>query len=130
MEFTEARAIVKTLAQGIDPVTGEVFPENSPYNHPLIIRALFEIHDACLRDRRGARTQEERRQENVACGRPPNAGLRWSDDDRQRVASEFEAGTSIAELARSLERSEFAIQSELVRQGLLESTGEAPARHG
>ena len=34
METTEARVIVKTLAQGIDPTTGEVFPQNSPYNDP------------------------------------------------------------------------------------------------
>ena len=33
--------ILQALAIGTDPVTGEVFPADSPYNQPEIIRALF-----------------------------------------------------------------------------------------
>ena len=46
MDISEARAIIKTLAKGVDPFTGEVFAEDSPYNHPQVIRALFAAHDA------------------------------------------------------------------------------------
>ena len=45
MDIFEARSIVKSLAKGVNPVTGEVFGDESPYNHPHIIRALFVVHD-------------------------------------------------------------------------------------
>ena len=45
MEIREAQSIVKNLAEGVDPNTGEVFAPDSPYNEPRIIRALFTVHD-------------------------------------------------------------------------------------
>jgi hypothetical protein len=62
---------------------------------------------------------EERRRENIDRGRPRNAGLPWTDDDRSLVASAFHDGKTIEELASNLERSRAAIQAELVRQGLM-----------
>ena len=41
MEQDRALSILKTLADGVDPVTGEQFSADSPYQHPDIIRALF-----------------------------------------------------------------------------------------
>ncbi len=38
MELNESRNIVKTLAQGVHPTTGEVFTPESPYNDPMVIR--------------------------------------------------------------------------------------------
>ncbi|WP_298768357.1 hypothetical protein [uncultured Shewanella sp.] len=35
--------IIEALANGIDPLTGEVLPNESPYNHPDTIRALFAV---------------------------------------------------------------------------------------
>lgn len=46
MELAAARNIIDTLAQGIHPVSGEVMPEDSPYNAPPIIRALFAVSQA------------------------------------------------------------------------------------
>jgi hypothetical protein len=46
MELTAARQIIDTLAQGIHPVTGDVMPEDSPYNAPPIIRAMFAVTQA------------------------------------------------------------------------------------
>jgi hypothetical protein len=119
MELSEARPIVLTLAQGVDPITGEVFAADSPYNHPSIIRALFAVHDHARRTG-GALGPDERRQRNLDQGRPRNTGLPWSEEDRARVASGFEHGEAVETLATELERTRSAIQSELVRQGLLE----------
>ena len=41
MDKSEGIKILKQLADGIDPYTGEVFPEDSPYQHPRTARALF-----------------------------------------------------------------------------------------
>jgi hypothetical protein len=119
MELKEARTIVKTLAQGVDPTTGEVFPPDSPYNHPIVIRALFTISDLARSARNPKMSVEEKRRENLDHGMPGNAGLPWTDDARELVASQFQDGKTIEELASTLERSRGAIHAELIRQGLL-----------
>lgn len=118
MELSEARTIVKTLAEGVDPVTGEVFAPDSPYNHPQVIRALFTVHSYALGPR-SKMSPEERRRQNLELGRPTNAGLPWSDGDRSRVAAGFRGGETIEALATALERSRAAIQAEMIRQGLV-----------
>ena len=119
MELNEARTIVKTLAEGVDPMTGEVFAADSPYNHPRVIRALFTVH-SYARVPRSKLSPDERRQQNLEAGRPANAGLPWSADERSRVASEFRQGETIEQLAKALERSRAAIHAELIRQGLVQ----------
>jgi hypothetical protein len=117
MELRESRNIVKTLAQGVHPITGEVFPPESPYNDPKVIRALFSILELAKKPRKSV---EERRRENRELGRPTNAGLPWSENDRTHIAEEFRGGKTIEELANALERSRGAIHAELIRQGLVE----------
>jgi len=43
MELPEALKIVRDLADGIDPHTGEVFPTDGPYQHPQVVRALYTV---------------------------------------------------------------------------------------
>jgi hypothetical protein len=119
MELNESRNIVKTLATGVDPTTGEVFPPESPYNDPKVIRALFSILEFVKHAKKPRKTLEERRQENIECGRPRNAGLPWTEDDRAGVVAQFKRGATIQELARAHDRSCGAIQAELVKQGLV-----------
>jgi hypothetical protein len=119
MELSEARTIVTTLADGVDPIAGEVFAADSPYNHPLIIRALHAV----LRQASTPRVKkslDERRRHNLEVGRPRNAGLPWTDEGRTRVASGFQNGRTLEELAAEVERSRAAIHAELIRQGLVE----------
>lgn len=119
MELDESRNIVKTLAQGVHPTTGEVFPPNSPYNDPEVIRALFSILDSVKQIRRPRKSLDERRRENVELGRPMNSGLPWSDEDRGLVKSEFRKGTTIEKLADILGRSSGSIVAEVIRQDLV-----------
>jgi len=119
MELTEARTIIRSLAQGVDPITGDVFASESPYNHPRIIRALFTVHEHA-RSPRGKIGAGEKRQRNLERGLPGNTGLLWTDEDRARVASGFENGEPIEALAAELERTRAAVHAELIRQGLVE----------
>ena len=43
MDIVRAKEIVSALADGIDPTTGEVLPEDSIYNKGEIIRALYTV---------------------------------------------------------------------------------------
>jgi len=119
MELNESRNIVKTLAQGIHPTTGEVFPADSPYNDPHVIRALFSILEVVKLAKKPKRSVEERRQMNRELGRPTNSGLPWTDEDRARVESGFREGMPVGKLAAALGRSESAIVAEVIRQDLV-----------
>ena len=119
MEIREAQSIVKNLAEGIDPNTGEVFAPDSPYNEPRIIRALFTVHDFVRQARKPRMSADEKRQENLDLGRPRNYGMPWTDEARSQVAKGFEDGKTIEDLATTHERTQGAIRAELIRQGLL-----------
>ena len=119
MELNETRKIVKTLAQGVHPITGEVFPPGTPYNEPEVIRALFSILEFVKNTKTPRKTVEERRQQNLEVGRPGNSGLPWTEDDRALVKSGFREGMSVENLAAKLERSRSAIVAEVIRQDLV-----------
>jgi len=119
MEIREAQSIVKKLAEGVDPNTGEVFAPDSPYNEPRIIRALFTVHDLVRQARKPRMSADEKRQENLDLGRPRNYGMPWTDDARSQVAKGFEDEKTVEELATTHERTQGAIRAELIRQGLL-----------
>ena len=118
MELATSRNIVETLAQGVHPKTGEAFPPDSPYNDPDVIRALFSVLDAVKQAGRPNQPLEERRAENLERGRPRNAGLPWTDDERALVRSEYLSGMSVEKLAAKLQRSAAAIVAEVIRQDL------------
>jgi len=42
MESQRAKEIIQLLADGVNPITGEEFPPDSPYNNPEIIRAFLQ----------------------------------------------------------------------------------------
>lgn len=119
MELQTAHQIIDTLAQGIHPVTGEAMPEDSPYNAPPVIRALFAVSQALLlQPAVPAAAVKPRR------ALPPNAGKAWPPEDDARLAAAFEGGSELKQLALDLGRSPFAVESRLIRLGKL------PARVG
>jgi len=119
MELNESRNIVKTLAQGVHPTTGEAFPLGSPYNDPNVIRALFSILEFVKQAKKPKKSVEQRRRENLEVGRPINSGLPWTEEDRVIVKSGFQDGTTVENLAATLGRSSSSIVAEVIRQDLL-----------
>lgn len=121
MEIQKAEEIVTSLANGIDPITSEVFPDDSPYNHPMVIRSLLTIvSNVRFPKKEGKQTIEEKQAQNLADGKPKNAGMIWTEELKQEVSKLFEDGKAISELAEYFERTEGAIRSELIHQGLIE----------
>ena len=116
MELQTAHQIIDTLAQGIHPVTGEVMPEDSPYNAPPVIRALFAVSQAL---QGGTERPAKPRREL-----PPNAGKAWDGQEDAALDAAFTAGTELKQLAADLGRTPFAVESRLVKLGKL------PARVG
>jgi hypothetical protein len=107
MELQIARQIIATLAQGIHPVTGEVVPEDSPYNAPPVIRALHAVSQAL---EAGEPARPRRAQ-------PPNAGKAWTGQEDAALETAFDAGVAVRQVAQELGRTPFAVEQRLVKLG-------------
>ena len=108
MENAKAADIIATLADGVNPLTGEEFPKDSVYNNPEIIRTLFAAVEALKQEARGEARKRNRQL-------PANAGQPWSPEQDEKLASMFDRGTTIRQLAESHQRTKGAIASRLVR---------------
>jgi hypothetical protein len=105
MEKAQAAEILKSLADGIHPVTGEAFPGESPYQHAIVVRALFVALSALGNEAKPPR------QERL----PANAGKPWSDEEDQRLLELFDAGRPIKEIAQTHGRTTGGIQARLAK---------------
>lgn len=112
MEPSEALRIIRSLADGVDPHTGEIFPDDSPYQHPQVLRALS------LAVRAMERFEDRQRREKLL---PANAGKPWNDAEDKVLCEGFDAGLPVSELAQKHRRTEGAIQSRLEKLGKVPS---------
>lgn len=103
MEREQALKILNALANGIHPATGEQFAADSPYQHPDTVRALYES----IRVMQGAQV-------------PGNTLNRWTSEEEEKLASDFDAGKSVDEIVRGHTRSRAAIEARLVKLGRLD----------
>jgi hypothetical protein len=116
MHLESALPIVKALADGVNPVTGEQYAEDSPYAEPRALRALFSAVDLMQRE-----VEKERRRERL----PANFGKPWNEQEDNAIAAEFDGGAPIAEMARRHARTQSSIRLRLEKLGKLPPSGEA-----
>ncbi len=112
MEPSEALRIIRSLADGVDPHTGEIFPDESPYQHPQVLRALF------LAVRAMERLEDRQRRKGVL---PANAGKPRDNAEDKVLCEGFDAGLKVGELAQKHRRTEGAVQSRLEKLGKVPS---------
>jgi hypothetical protein len=115
MDAETALTVVRPLADGVDPMTGEALSADGPYQRPQIVRALMVAVGALEQER----LREQRRQRL-----PGNAGMPWSTEEDEDLAREFDGGKSPGELAAMHGRTGSAIQARLVKLGRLSAAGE------
>ena len=111
MDHEKALSILQTLSNGTDPLSGEPFPAASPYQHPDIVRALYQAVRALE-----AVATAQKRQAARATG-AGNSGKPWAKDEDERLVAAFDAGKSIDDLAVAHGRSRLAIEARLARFG-------------
>jgi hypothetical protein len=116
MDKEHTLKILNTLANGVHPATGEVCAADSPYQHPDIVRALFEA--VRLIERSGAAASTERRSGDI----PANTFVRWTPEEEERLAAGFDAGKTSAELAKMHNRSRAAIEARLLKLGKIDAS--------
>jgi hypothetical protein len=111
MEDTKAIAILSTLAKGVNPSTGEVFPQDSPYQQADVVRALYvAIERLKQSDTAGAKPRSR-------AELPSNVGKPWTDDEDERLLAAFDRGRKPAEIARELGRTLAGIEARLEKHG-------------
>ena len=106
MDIIRAKEIISALAEGVDPTTGEVLPDNSVCNKGEIVRAFYAVLN---------HLDEKNAKKNM----PANAGKPWSDEEDTKLKVCFEAGMSKKELCTEFERTSGSITSRLARLGLV-----------
>ncbi|MDV6254366.1 hypothetical protein [Vibrio sp. EA2] len=104
MDQESAYPIIDALANGIDPNTGECFPDDSPYNNPDVIRALFYVLRNKPTQKKHKKSLEEKQQENISKGLPKNYGLPWTDDAVEYVINQYQANVPLDEIAQGVAR--------------------------
>lgn len=112
MERSNALKIINCLANGVNPATGEIFPADSPYQHPDTVRALFEA----VRSLEVPDTKSNRGTGDM----PANTFVRWTPEEEERLAASFDAGRTSAELAKLHNRSRAAIEARLLKLGKID----------
>lgn len=109
MTLEEARRIIELLADGINPQTGEVLPDNDCIHHRECVRALSIAASAMTGSRRSASRVKH----------PANAGLPWSKEQDEELLRLYGEAKPIRELASHFERSTRSIASRLLGLGML-----------
>jgi hypothetical protein len=108
MDQAQALAIVRSLANGVDPESGEVFAQESAYQRPQVVRALYEAAAALERIERF-----ERRRSQM----PQKTGEPWSEEEDRKLLAAFDAGRALQELAAAHERTMGAVRARLLKYG-------------
>lgn len=121
MEKEQALRILNALANGVHPATGEKFAADSPYQHPDTVRALFEAMRVVEGGNTAAPAAAPAAERKSALPQS-GSGSRWSPEEEQRLASGFDAGRTVDELARAHNRSRAGIEARLVRLGKMDAS--------
>jgi LmbE family N-acetylglucosaminyl deacetylase len=119
MNDARALATLQALANGTDPVTGTIFPVDSPYQHPDTVRALYHAIRALENRTLKTRTLKADAGNSTQPARnlPGNSGKPWSPDEDAQLVSAFAAGQSMEALAATHGRTRFAIEARLAKLG-------------
>lgn len=108
MDTVTALETLRALADGVDPFTGESYPMQSPYQHPQVIRALFQAIYAL---------QVLRQREKRTAAMPEKAGVSWTAEEDERLVAKAQAGVPLDQLAREHQRTRHSIHSRLSKLG-------------
>ena len=109
MDIIKAKEILSSLAQGVDPQTGELLEENHICNRPETIRAFY-----CI-----LRVIGDPVEKSVDLLHE-NARKPWTTKENNLLCELYDAGATRRELCNTLKRSSGDIAARLVRLGKID----------
>ncbi len=103
MDLVRAKQILSILADGVNPLTGELLADDHLCNQVEIVRALLAVSSAVSVPK-----------ENNS---PLNAGKPWTAENDEKLSQMYDAGSTKKEMRSYFQRSDGAITSRLVHIG-------------
>jgi len=107
MEPDRAIEIVQSLADGVDPYSGERFPSTSPYQQADTVRALHLALEGLGKLKRST-------------ARKTGPGRPWSEDEEKDLLRKFDDKVDVEEIAKEHERTKGAIWARLEKLGRIQ----------
>jgi len=111
MQKSKAIDILKLMADGVHPVTGEQLDKNHVINEPDVIRALNTAVEALISEENKLRRQRDL---------PERVGKPWSEQEDKALIKAFDSGISLNDLVDKHQRTRGAIRTRLVRLGKID----------
>ena len=105
MDVKRAKEILEMLADGVDPVTGEVLGNYHVCNQAEVVRALHVAVDVLEKKAASQRKL------------PENAGKPWTKEDEAVLCRMFDAGSTKRDMCRYFKRTPGALAARLVQLG-------------
>lgn len=126
MNAKDAYNLLEMLMDGVNPITGELLPEDHVCHEPAVLRALHKALVAlqeCESNTQIAPPETEQAahkpERKKAVGRE-RAGEAWSREEEAQLWDLWKNGATKNEIAKLLQRSSWAIHRRMERLGMLE----------
>lgn len=119
MNSAEARQVIERLADGFHPYRDERLGDESVFQDPDTVRALFLAREALSH-----RAAIESRRRAL----PEQAGKSWSADEDDRLVASYEGGEDVKTIAREHQRTVAAITARLLKFGKIPDPQFQPGR--
>lgn len=109
MDIEHAKTLIEALADGVNPITGELLPSTDSCNQIEITRALHSI----LHYLNTSNEPQKRK-----APQPENAGKSWNEEEDAQLLNEYHADMRFSDIARVHGRTRNAIVARLERLGI------------
>ena len=106
MDIERAKELISALADGVNPLTGEVLSRSDSCNQVEIVRALNTV----------LRYLDNQPKKSTKPS-PDNAGKPWTAEDEKALSRMFDQGCTEKEICSYFKRSPGAIAARLVKLG-------------
>ncbi len=115
MEISKAKKIINFLADGVDPFTNKILPNNSPYQNSEMEEVLFLAFRGLelLEDRINKKKRRNPKKKIIAS----RTGAPWSFEEEKRLIERYKSNIEIIEIAKEFGRNPGAIRTRLKRLG-------------
>lgn len=125
MERHEVIAVLESLANGVDPATGQSIPLDA--FHSDTVGALSTAGALLKEDVAALATARRNSRSNPAY---PAAGAPWSVEEDMRLAQEHDSGMSVAQIAQEHGRTSGAITLRLIKLGRIDAASVKTRQRG